>query len=40
MDWVVGIRRGPQQYKNRRKKHSFLAYGGWWEDKTGIRNDN
>ena len=22
------------------RKTTFLAYGGWWEDKTGVRNDN
>ena len=21
-------------------RKTFLAYGGWWEDKTGVRNDN
>ena len=23
-----------------RRRQRFLAYGGWWEDKTGVRNDN
>ena len=30
-------RRVQSQY---REASTFLAYGGWWEDKTGIRNDN
>ena len=30
----------PGEYKANTSKSTFLAYGGWWEDKTGIRNDN
>ncbi|WP_321474500.1 glycoside hydrolase family 2 TIM barrel-domain containing protein [uncultured Paludibaculum sp.] len=30
----------PQEYKQNWPAPRFLAYGGWWEDKTGIRNDN
>ncbi|MBS1854255.1 MAG: DUF4981 domain-containing protein [Acidobacteria bacterium] len=41
-DWVdQGIRLPvPGEYKENTPKPTFLAYGGWWEDKTGIRNDN
>ena len=41
-DWVdQGIRLPvPGEYKANSAKPTFLAYGGWWEDKTGIRNDN
>jgi beta-galactosidase len=41
-DWVdQGIRLPiPGEYKSNTAKTTFLAYGGWWEDKTGIRNDN
>ncbi len=41
-DWVdQGIRVPvPAEYKNNTKDSTFLAYGGWWEDKTGVRNDN
>ena len=41
-DWVdQGIREPvPGEYKANSAKPTFLAYGGWWEDKTGIRNDN
>ncbi len=41
-DWVdQGIRLPvPGEYKSNSTKSTFLAYGGWWEDKTGIRNDN
>ncbi len=41
-DWVdQGIRLPvPGEYKANTTKSTFLAYGGWWEDKTGIRNDN
>lgn len=30
----------PQEFKANWPAPRFLAYGGWWEDKTGIRNDN
>jgi beta-galactosidase len=41
-DWVdQGIRLPvPGEYQANTKDKTFLAYGGWWEDKTGIRNDN
>ena len=41
-DWVdQGIRLPmPGEYKSNTSKSTFLAYGGWWEDKTGVRNDN
>ncbi len=41
-DWVdQGIRVPmPGEYKSNTSKSTFLAYGGWWEDKTGVRNDN
>jgi beta-galactosidase len=41
-DWVdQGIRVPvPGEYKQNAAEPTFLAYGGWWEDKTGIRNDN
>ena len=41
-DWVdQGIRVPiPGEYKANTSAATFLAYGGWWEDKTGIRNDN
>ena len=41
-DWVdQGIRLPvPAEYKSNTSASTFLAYGGWWEDKTGIRNDN
>ena len=41
-DWVdQGIRlQVPGEYKANSAKSTFFAYGGWWEDKTGIRNDN
>lgn len=41
-DWVdQGIRLPvPGEYRKNTNKDTFLAYGGWWEDKTGIRNDN
>jgi beta-galactosidase len=40
-DWVdQGIRQMvPEEYQNSGSK-TFLAYGGWWEDKAGIYNDN
>jgi len=30
----------PGEYRANTKAKEFLAYGGWWEDKSGIRNDN
>jgi beta-galactosidase len=41
-DWVdQGIKLPvPGEYRMNSKSGTFLAYGGWWEDKTGIRNDN
>ena len=41
-DWVdQGIRVPvPGEYRANTSKSTFFAYGGWWEDKTGIRNDN
>jgi beta-galactosidase len=41
-DWVdQGIRVPvPGEYRANTSKTTFLAYGGWWEDKTGVRNDN
>lgn len=41
-DWVdQGIRVPvPGEYRANTAKSTFFAYGGWWEDKTGIRNDN
>ncbi|MDX2150077.1 MAG: glycoside hydrolase family 2 TIM barrel-domain containing protein [Bryobacteraceae bacterium] len=30
----------PQEYRANTAAKEFLAYGGWWEDKSGIRNDN
>lgn len=41
-DWVnQGIRLPlPGEYAMNTADTSFLAYGGWWEDKTGVRNDN
>src|SRR5581483_8494416 len=41
-DWVdQGIRLPvPGEYRMNSTKPTFLAYGGWWEDKTGVRNDN
>ncbi|MBI4910569.1 MAG: DUF4981 domain-containing protein [Acidobacteria bacterium] len=41
-DWVnQGIRVPvPGEYRANTAKSTFLAYGGWWEDKTGVRNDN
>ena len=41
-DWVdQGIRVPvPGEYRSNTSKSTFLAYGGWWEDKTGVRNDN
>jgi beta-galactosidase len=41
-DWVdQGIRVPvPGEYRANAAKTTFFAYGGWWEDKTGVRNDN
>ena len=41
-DWVdQGIRLPvPAEYRQNTPKAAFYAYGGWWEDKNGIRNDN
>ncbi len=41
-DWVDQTLREPVpgEYKANTSKPYFYAYGGWWEDKTGIRNDN
>lgn len=41
-DWVdQGIRLPvPEKYRESSGMETFLAYGGWWEDKAGIRNDN
>lgn len=41
-DWVdQGIRLDvPPEYRENTPKPHFLAYGGWWEDKSGVRNDN
>jgi len=30
----------PAEYRGNTSKSTFLAYGGWWEDKNGVRNDN
>ena len=41
-DWVdQGIRVPvPGEYAANNAGRHFYAYGGWWEDKTGVRNDN
>jgi beta-galactosidase len=41
-DWVDQSIRVPVpgEFKNNTKETTFLAYGGWWEDKSGVRNDN
>jgi beta-galactosidase len=41
-DWVdQGIRVPvPGEYAANTSNQYFYAYGGWWEDKTGVRNDN
>lgn len=41
-DWVdQGIRQPiPNEYRTPEGPKSFLAYGGWWEDRAGIYNDN
>jgi beta-galactosidase len=40
-DWVdQGIRQPVPAPFRRNPKETFLAYGGWWEDRRAIRNDN
>ncbi|MFB3855415.1 MAG: glycoside hydrolase family 2 TIM barrel-domain containing protein [Vicinamibacterales bacterium] len=41
-DWVDQSLRVPVpgEYRANTERETFLAYGGWWEDKTGVRNDN
>jgi beta-galactosidase len=41
-DWVdQGIRQPvPGDHSARWQRKDFFAYGGWWEDKAGVRNDN
>ena len=41
-DWVdQGIRQQvPEEYRIPGGKTTFLAYGGWWEDRAGIYNDS
>ncbi len=41
-DWVDQTLRVPVpgEYRTNTAKANFLAYGGWWEDKSGVRNDN
>lgn len=41
-DWVdQGIQLDvPNEYRTNTPKAKFYAYGGWWEDKVGVRNDN
>ena len=41
-DWVDQQLRVPVpgEYRENTPSPTFLAYGGWWEDKAGIRNDN
>jgi beta-galactosidase len=41
-DWVdQGLRQPvPPEYRTTSGRDTFFAYGGWWEDKAGIRNDN
>jgi beta-galactosidase len=29
----------PAQYRTAAEQKTFFAYGGWWEDKPGVRND-
>jgi beta-galactosidase len=40
-DWVdQGIRQPlPVEYRNSTDRKTFFAYGGWWEDRVGVRND-
>ena len=41
-DWVDQSLRVPvpPEYRQNTPATHFLAYGGWWEDKSGVRNDN
>jgi beta-galactosidase len=41
-DWAdQGLRQPlPAEYRSNSGKETFLAYGGWWEDKAGLFNDN
>ncbi len=41
-DWVdQAIRQPvPEEYRTPSGKDTFLAYGGWWEDRAGIFNDS
>ncbi len=41
-DWVdQGLRQPvPAAYRTASGKETFLAYGGWWEDRAGLFNDN
>jgi len=34
------VRRTDGRFKSNTAASTFLAYGGWWEDKSGVRNDN
>lgn len=41
-DWVDQALRVdvPAEYRTNTSARTFMAYGGWWEDKNGVRNDN
>ncbi|MBN2318737.1 MAG: DUF4981 domain-containing protein [Acidobacteria bacterium] len=41
-DWAdQGIRQPvPEEYRETSGKDTFIAYGGWWEDKAGIYHDD
>lgn len=41
-DWVdQGIRQPvPEEFRATSGKETFLAYGGWWENRAGVRNDD
>ncbi|MBE0658246.1 MAG: DUF4981 domain-containing protein [Bryobacteraceae bacterium] len=41
-DWVdQGMRQPvPEKYQETSGRKSFFAYGGWWENPRGVRNDN
>lgn len=41
-DWVdQGMRQKvPAEYRESSGRDTFLAYGGWWEDRLGLHNDN
>jgi len=41
-DWVdQGLRQpAPAEHRAASGRETFLAYGGWWEDKAGLHNDN